>query len=605
MKTKNFFSISPALIKENFKMYWYLPVLSFIAYFMSGVFPLIMNPQYLTDPHHWYINDCLQNWNVAFMFMLIAAPLVGSIVMMNYLHNPVMTMAIHAQPFSKGKIFWSHTLTGWLMCILPPTAMTLIYLIITQRPSDSIEFWLTSVAIITFFCGIFTLAGVLGGTSVMHILLCGLFFGIIPLVIWITQCYCQEYLAGFSSMPDWMERVLFDTNPILNQISYSGIDFTPLRIAAYFLIGAAFLVISALLYKRAKLERVGDSIIFSIAEEIITWLVVFVGMAAVGFFFTSVLYGKMMMLSGMVVGALLAFIIVKIVIGRSIHILTRQNICSLASFLVLALIFSGFTMFDMSGFSKRVPSAANVISVYRNDFGFSEQTYYWYDNIDEALTSGQESLTSPEAVSKMIALHQYVVDNRLYDLQPTNSSMRSWSAFNYELENGSTMRRNFHFWVDDECYRMMKDISTDDEYVSDTSLLDIFTVENINYMEFNFNVYESASNVEESATLLVQKKDDIEKILKALADDHIYQLLSDDSLTVAKYEENADTATLSLDKMYVSGRIVLNSGLDGVSTESDGAANIEFQGSNPETFKALATLIRDAGHDGIADLLTK
>ena len=73
MRNKLNLSLSPALIKENYKMYWYLPVLSFIAYFMAGIFPLIMNPRYLTDPNHWYLEGCLQNYNVAFVCLLVAA----------------------------------------------------------------------------------------------------------------------------------------------------------------------------------------------------------------------------------------------------------------------------------------------------------------------------------------------------------------------------------------------------------------------------------------------------------------------------------------------------------------------------------------------------
>ena len=35
MRNKPVFSLSPAIIKENFKMFWYLPALSFIAYFLA------------------------------------------------------------------------------------------------------------------------------------------------------------------------------------------------------------------------------------------------------------------------------------------------------------------------------------------------------------------------------------------------------------------------------------------------------------------------------------------------------------------------------------------------------------------------------------------
>ena len=39
MQNKNYFSLSWPLIRECFKMYWYIPALSFVMYFFAGIFP--------------------------------------------------------------------------------------------------------------------------------------------------------------------------------------------------------------------------------------------------------------------------------------------------------------------------------------------------------------------------------------------------------------------------------------------------------------------------------------------------------------------------------------------------------------------------------------
>ena len=103
MKNKPVFSLSKALIVENIKMYWYLPVLSFITYFMAGIFPLLTDRRMVTDANHWYLDDCLNNWNLAFVLLLVAIPLIASMLMMSYLHNPVKAIAVHAQPFSRSE----------------------------------------------------------------------------------------------------------------------------------------------------------------------------------------------------------------------------------------------------------------------------------------------------------------------------------------------------------------------------------------------------------------------------------------------------------------------------------------------------------------------
>ena len=56
MKNKNLFALSPALLLENFKMYWYLPVVSLILYFFGGIFPIITNYDNL-----YSINYLIQN----------------------------------------------------------------------------------------------------------------------------------------------------------------------------------------------------------------------------------------------------------------------------------------------------------------------------------------------------------------------------------------------------------------------------------------------------------------------------------------------------------------------------------------------------------------
>ena len=648
MKSRPFFSISPALIRENFKMFWYLPALSFTAYFLAGIFPLIVNPHYLTDPNHWYLEDCLMNWNVAFVCLLIAAPLVGAIVMMNYLHNPARAMTIHAQPFSRTKIFWSHTLTGWLMCILPPMVMTLIYLLIAGDPGHSLLFGASSLAILTFFYGIFIFAGVLVGTSVMHVLLCGIFFGILPLVLWLTILYCENFLIGFWNMPDWMERFLFDTNPILWQIAEGGEWFEAGRIAAYLAVGLAFTALAALLYNRAKLEHVGDSMIFRAAEEIITWLVVFVGMTVFGLFFYSVLDEKIMALIGMVFGTLLAFIIVKIVLNRTIKIINRQNLLSLGAFALILAVFAGGTMYDLTGFTRRVPEASKVASVQRVDFSYGNSFQFWYDYIEDDLLLEQETLTSPEAIEKVIALHQYIVDNELYNYDYTSGGAvvydstgeevyrgNSYVTLRYTLNNGREMTRRFDFRMNQEIADLMNAVTTDREYLDDGALVDIFTPENISYIELSVYDYSFEYDYKDGkltdveldeayrnaqANLVFREEEEIAALLEAIEKDHYSSTYTWTASSYMDYNlmtQASDTAPLtddfdSMDYIDISGSIYLKPGTDGVlkewkgtAPESNskpvGTARFSVRRSHKETLTWLAEFLREEGYDSHAD----
>ncbi|MBR4862262.1 MAG: hypothetical protein IKU09_08680 [Firmicutes bacterium] len=652
MKAKLQIGLSKALIKENYKMYWYLPALSFIAYFMAGIFPLIMNPHYLTDPNHWYLEDCLMNWNVVFVFLLIAAPLVGSIVMMHYLHSPNYAIAIHAQPFSRGKIFWSQTLTGWSMCILPPAAMTLIYLIITGQPGHSLLYGATSVSVITFFYGIFILAGVLAGTAVMHVLLCGIFFGILPLVIWLTWFYCENFLAGFYDMPDWMADFLFDTNPILSMIEDGGEWFGPGHLLTYLMIGLAFLLLSALLYSRAKLEHVGDSMLFRAAEEIITWLVVFVGMSAFGFFFYAVMDTKAAALIGMAVGTLLAFVIVKIVIARTFRFGIRQNLRSLGAFTLIAVIFAGCTMYDLTGFTHRVPEAEDVVSVERVNLGYGDTFSYWYNYIDDDILREQETLTSPQAIEKVTALHRYIVENNLYDddFAVTGQGAvvydsygnevyagNTYLTFRYTMKDGSKMSRRFGFRLNQEAADLINAVITDAEYKADGALPDIFTPENISSIELSVYdySYEYAENFQSGemtdqeidtaqrtaqAKLILTDPEEIETFLRAMNQDHYshsYTVKANGTVNLTE-TVTADSKVVpapefrAMDYMDISGYIYLHPGTEGVQEEWNGtapdknskpigSANFTVHSGHQETLTFIESRLRTDGYTSHAD----
>ena len=275
MKNKPAISLSKALIVENIKMYWYLPVLSFITYFMAGIFPLLTDSRMVTDANHWYLDDCLNNWNIAYVILLVAAPLIASMLLMGYLHNPVRAAAVHGQPFSRNKIFCSQTVTGWLMCAAPVVSTALLYLLVAGR-FERVFFWtLMSLIIITFFYGMFTLAGALTGTTVMHLLLSGVFFGIVPLVVWIAMMYCEGFLPGFYSIPDGVVTFMSWSNPLLAMlVEGNGTeDYTGLQIVCYIIAGIVMLVLAFVAYSRAKLEHVGDSMLYRSIEEIITWAI--------------------------------------------------------------------------------------------------------------------------------------------------------------------------------------------------------------------------------------------------------------------------------------------------------------------------------------------
>ncbi|MDY3240182.1 MAG: hypothetical protein SOW80_08675 [Anaerovoracaceae bacterium] len=652
MKNKRIFSLSKALITENLKMYWYLPALSFIAYFMAGIFPLIMDSSLRTDPNRTYLEDSLNNMNVFFCLLLVAVPLIAAVTMMGYFHKPAQAMTIHAQPFSRNRIYCSQTLTGWLLCVLPVAAMTLLYLFIAGMPAASLYWGCNSVAILTFFYGLFVLSGSLVGSSVMQVLLSGVLFGIVPLILWLVYCYCESFLNGFYTMPEGMEDFMSRSNPLLYLVTeiWNGKAMPVPLTLAYLAVGLILLILAGLAYERARLERVGDSMMYRLFEEIITWLIVFVGMTVFGYFFYNTLCSRSMLLVGMAVGLLLSFIIVKIILARSIRILTKQNLLSLGILTVLAALFTGVVMFDLAGYGRWVPDAEDVASVDSDSIYYNDG--YNYYQFADGFSRENETLTSQDAIEKVVALHQYAAEHSLGDREYTELAQESGNnpkkyvhlTFRYEMKDGSRCDRQYRVEMTEKMIGLLNEVLSCEEYRADACLSEQITAESVSYiyisaydnrwekygynaeaaeeavpeMTGTANTAEAKDAADQEAILTINNPQEIEDFLAALRKDDYNR-----TYTAELAEDTKDQITED-DSLSVYCSIVIKEGADGTaSPETDGSsslvqtdyvypkdantATVDFNlnGQDRESLRLLREMLYAEGYQNHAKLLEK
>ena len=553
MNNKGIFSISPALIRENFKLCWYVPALAFLLYFFAGIFPIILN---LSDMSYVarYIDSSLNNYNMVYPLYMAGIPLVAAMLMMSFFHKPAKALALHAQPYSRSKLFNSHVVSGWLMCIIPVVLTALLYLVfmretliystselvmdslyVTGEPVtvshniytfSAVMMWLaSSIGMMTFFYGLYILAGSLTGNSAMHLLLSGLFFIIVPALLLIVSTYCESYIKGFVSLPDWVSDVMRCFNPLIMMVTTGIENIVSAKVTlTYLVLGLVFIVAGGAAYRLAKLEKVGDSMIFRPVEEIITYLVVFVGMTVFGFFFQSFKSdSKTFLIIGMVIGTLITFFITKVVIARSVKIFNMKNLKSLGIYVVIAALFTAFTVYDITGISKRLPKLEQVESVS------CEYMFSGYDMDSFAGGSFQGlsdigKLTSPSVISKVYELQKYVVENELYQqADPFDYYFNSYIIarddkvlaesvqFVYKYKNGSKFKRSFQFALDDKAAELINDIVTDPDYRASLTLSD----------KIDKKLYDDAyASIDcNGEPVIVRDSDELKKIVEAYDED--------------------------------------------------------------------------------------
>ena len=477
MKNKNLFALSPALLLENFKMYWYLPVVSLILYFFGGIFPIITNYDNLYSINYLIQNN-FNNLSPVFIPLLIIVPLTAAGIAMSFFHRENRALAMHAQPYSKSRLFNSQVASGWLMCILPLLVMAMLYLCFMKEvapdvTSSAIPYtsednvytasavfgWFgDSLVIMTFFYGMFVLAGTLVGTVIMQVLLSGVMFVILPLMIFIINAFCDNFLLGYFGMSDFMESLMRNANPLIRLVFGWGENAGLHLELTYLLAGVLMLALARFAYGRAKLEKVGDSMIFRVTEEIITYLIVFVGMTAFGWIFYTMAAS----------GALITFFVVKIIIDRSVKVFKKHNLISLCIYLVIAALFTGMTVFDISGFSKRLPKEDKIQSVQLSDATF-RVGYDISSYCDNLLLKNKERkpVMSDDAnvISAMYELEKYIVENKRYEHEATVS-------FLYKMKNGTSFSRRYFVKLDDATVDLLNRVVCTDDWKSYYTLSD-------------------------------------------------------------------------------------------------------------------------------------
>ena len=589
MKNKNVFGISPALLRENLKLCWYLPALAFVLYFFAGIFPIIINLPDLSSVTD-YIEESLNNYNITYPVYMAGIPLVAAMLMMSFFHKPSKALAMHSQPYSRAKLFNSHVLAGWIMCILPVFLMAMLYLNFMKDIytfEDVIRWLASSIGIITFFYGMYIFAGSLTGNSAMHLLLSGLFFVIVPVLLILVSTYCESYINGFVSLPDYVSDAMRCFNPLIMMLTEGMNNVAAVRTTlTYLILGLVFIGAGSMAYRLAKLENVGDSIIFRTVEEIITYLVVFVGMTIFGFFFQSFdESSKGVLILGMVTGTLISFFITKVVMARSVKIFNLKNLKSLVIYVVIAAVFTAFTVYDISGISKRLPKLEQIRSVNcEYMFDGYEMDYFAYGSFREL--SDVAEITSPTVIGKVYQLHKYIIENDLpcelqraarYDMYDSEGQTVpiEYVSFEYEYKNGSEFKRRFYLALDDKTVELINDIVTDADFKKAIALSDKIPSE---LYDDSFAAVEYGGD-----TVIISSTSEIKKIIEAY-DRDVYNSSYMDIYkhTVSDDRLSADAEMLS--DIYCSVSIVFPNG----STKSQDAEIRFFVDEyHPEVWKFL------------------
>jgi hypothetical protein len=382
--------------REILRRHRSLTIVASLVLICSGFFPIV----FLKDGSRLVWEAVAGDHPVYFVLVGIV-PIIGGIAAFRYLHRPGAASIIYALPVSKKGMFFSAYLAGLLLTVVPFLLNAVSYLPFVSYQFNILSFgngdrpdvtnllrWLfISLIAILFIYTATTLASIISG-NLMVTLLMALFINCMtPLFYMLGSSYLTSFFLGFDNLRHNTVATAKLLHPLLSVLVAES---TPLWIPALY--GGACLLLGAAAYglhQRRKAEVTEIPIVFPSMQIATTTLVTLLGMSFFGFLHYSLLPeadGTIYRLShfyfGAMIGALFTFIITRMAIEKSVHILNRRMVRSLICVILTGTLFTTLMTTDVCGFVKRVPEAGKVTTADL-DFGHFNLLPYSYDDVND------------------------------------------------------------------------------------------------------------------------------------------------------------------------------------------------------------------------------
>ena len=444
MKSKaSCFSLSGPLFMENLRRYWAYMAVAFIAYFLAGASPILMNmgqPD-LRDAAG-YIDNLLQGQNPVFIAMGFIIPLTCAVVVLNYMQRSASATSIHAMPFSRAKLYNTSVVSGFVMTILP-YLLTVIILLLLARPTYSlydytdmgileddavniftrsrILVWAAeSIVSMLFVYAISIFGGIISGNSVMHTIMAVCWNWLAPAISLVFVYLAGVYFYGYTNDLEW----LVNLSPVMKTVMPDVLSAKFFVI--YIVTAVLILVFSAFLYGKRKLERTGDAIVFGWMKPILCCLFTLFVTILSGIYFEALGVLSNSYIScylGYVIGAIVGYIVARMIVFKTPKVFNLATLKGFAVYAVLVIaLFSAF-IFDVTGYETRVPDAKSIDAAYISipEIGafstydrfdptkFNMEEDEFYKNNHYSVMAKYEDEANIEAVR---SLHAYLAENR-------------------------------------------------------------------------------------------------------------------------------------------------------------------------------------------------
>lgn len=535
-------SFSLPLIRENFRRFWAIPALSFLLYFLSGVFPILITYDNINRTAT-YISMSLSNMQPFYMAAHLMMPVMAAVIIFRYLQTTSSVTMIHSLPFSRLRLYVSNLLSGLVLVLLPMLANGLILLVIAKPAYDQwayqqgnmaelvnhftrtavLEWMWQSFLIILVVYAISIFAGLVTANSIMHMATALGFNFLVPSLYAVFVYYFDFYLFGYNSAGEWA-RFALGISPFLEVFNQGRPEGTfPLGYQIYYLINALVLfVISGYLYARRRLERATESLAFQFMIPVICYLVSFFGMTLLGVWFTELNGdGIFFTYAGYGAGALIFFLIGRMIVTKTPRIFNLATLKTFGLYCLIAVLFFTVLQWDLTGFEKRIPAASRVKEVVMDNTlltggdRFNSGPYmetYAYQQYGNYRYRGSFRLKTPENIQAVIQLHREILEQRDAIENPKVNAFSHTIGFHYNPDSLMGAERQYSV-----PYTMLKNSSSMKTIYESAEFKEMYSLKNLSYEQLRSVNLSNPAGIGSGAMILNKK--DIQELFRVMDED--------------------------------------------------------------------------------------
>lgn len=371
MSARSSAKISKALIREDLKRYWELPVLSFIVFLFSSISPLMLCRGDEGDSYAAVIREILEGRYLFNSLLLMLVPVISVMLVFSYLNNTGRVLVTHSQPFSRTAMINSHAVSAFLLSALPVAALGIVFLMMAhpvQYPEGSpvnlfahadvlkwtLEMLLTEIYILS----VSILAVVITGTAVHNLIAIIGLNGLIPMMTVYVKTILEIMLYGYGCNADnsdiaWTHKIL----------TFFGGGPTVKEDIVYLAISILLFAAAVLLYRKRRAERTLEGIVFRPFDLILTILFVFAGGIPSGIMFYEITGSGLIGMIGFAAASLICLIICRMIVMKSLRVFNKKTLKILGVYAVISAVLFGAAALDIFGYEDRIPNDADAVSV--------------------------------------------------------------------------------------------------------------------------------------------------------------------------------------------------------------------------------------------------